>query len=344
MSDIRTTGLRFARQGFELGPLDLELEPGSRCALVGPSGSGKSTLLRLLAGLERPRAGEIVIDGKVASTPRTLLDPSARGIGFVFQSGALWPHMTALRHLTFAAPRLGAAGALELLGRVGLAGKEGRRPAELSGGEAQRLGLARALAGTPRILLLDEPLQQLDAHLRDELAGLIREVALERNTTTLVVTHDAREAIVIAERALVIDGGRVIEAGPIERLRSAPQTALAASLFGNAVCLPLEDAGKALRSPFGELARPAGTNGPLALALLPGDVVVEARGATSAPGAGAEAVVLSSGRDGARSWLHVLVAGRSILAEGHQDHAPGARVRVVLRGAPRLLRAERRHA
>src|SRR6185503_11522187 len=114
---------------------------------------------------------------------------------------------------------------------------------------------------------------------RDELAGLIRAVALERGATTLVVTHDAREAMVIAEHALVIDGGRILESGPIERLRTAPQSVLAASLFGNAVCFPLLDRGATLDSPFGALPRPAGVDGPLALALLPGELVVEASSA-----------------------------------------------------------------
>ncbi|MGA0058767.1 MAG: ABC transporter ATP-binding protein, partial [Planctomycetota bacterium] len=189
--DVDQLQFRHPHGDFRLGPLDLHLPAGSRTALVGPSGCGKSTLLRLLAGLERPTSGTISIGGRVvADGPHERVSPAERKIGFVFQDGALWPHLDAVGHLRFVQPRLGDAEAVALLDRVGLADRARHRPAALSGGEAQRLSLARALAHEPEILLLDEPLGAVDVHLRDELALLVADVARDRKLTLVVVTHD----------------------------------------------------------------------------------------------------------------------------------------------------------
>jgi iron(III) transport system ATP-binding protein len=210
MKSITVESLRLRRhQGFVLGPLSLHLEAGSRTALVGPSGCGKTTLLRCIAGLQEHDAGLVRIGEQIVSDGRPRIAPSERRIGFVFQDGALWPHMNAIQHLRFAAPSLSKTQAVELLDRVELGDKGKRKPGALSGGEAQRLALARALVGDPEILLLDEPLHSVDAMLRDRLGELIRDVAQDRGLTLVMVTHDRREAGIVADQVLVMEGGRL---------------------------------------------------------------------------------------------------------------------------------------
>jgi ABC-type sulfate/molybdate transport systems ATPase subunit len=201
-----------------LGPIDLEIERGTWTLLVGPSGSGKTTLLRSVAGLCIPSTGRVLLDGQVASDGAQIRIPAEkRRIGLVFQGGGagLWPHMTARGTLEFVmasrgvpraerAHRIGA-----LLEMVELRGLEARRPGELSGGEAQRLALARALAHDPRILLLDEPLGPLDARLRGDLVERIRAVHARGDVTILHVTHDPHEVQHLADRSVRLEQGRV---------------------------------------------------------------------------------------------------------------------------------------
>ncbi len=224
---------------FTLGPLDLELAAGTTTAIVGPSGSGKTTLLRCIAGLESATAGT-TLSGTVEIGGRPEAAPGS--LGFVFQSAALWPHLTARAHLRFAAPGLSRKGADALLDRVGLGHARKRRPASLSGGEAQRLGLARALAGNPTVLLLDEPLASVDVHRRQELARLIRDVVRERGITAVLVTHDRDEALAIANDLVVIADGRLVEQGEAKALATAPTHAFTASFLGGAQCLPATQA------------------------------------------------------------------------------------------------------
>ncbi|MBL8860626.1 MAG: ATP-binding cassette domain-containing protein [Planctomycetes bacterium] len=205
-----------------LGPLDLSIEERTWTLLVGPSGAGKTTLLRAVAGLVAPARGRVLLAGVVASSGRQLsIRPEERGVGFVFQGGGagLWPHMNARRTLEFVlaarkVPRAARARRVtELLELVELTGLDARRPGELSGGEAQRLALARALAHDPRVLLLDEPLGPLDARLRQDLARRIHEVHARRGLTTLHVTHDPDEARGHADRIVRLEAGRVAADG-----------------------------------------------------------------------------------------------------------------------------------
>ncbi|HIF40809.1 MAG TPA: ABC transporter ATP-binding protein [Planctomycetes bacterium] len=207
---ISVRGLR-ARMGANatLGPLDLDLAVGEHALLVGPSGCGKSSLLRILAGLLPADAGVISLFGQeVSRGSKILVPPRRRGIGFLFQGGALWPHMSVAAHLDFVlrcaavTPSEWDARRAELLTQVGLEGFGDRRPGTLSGGEAQRLALARALAPRPRLLLLDEPLGPLDAERRTSLLELFEELRRSLDLTILHVTHDPAEASSMTDRTL----------------------------------------------------------------------------------------------------------------------------------------------
>jgi ABC-type Fe3+/spermidine/putrescine transport system ATPase subunit len=207
------------RYGHHAAVEDVRLEVGSgeSVAVVGPSGCGKTTLLRLIAGLERPDRGEIRLADRVVACPgRTLVPPHARGLGFVFQDLALWPHLTVRAHLDFVTRAAGLSGverterARETLALVRIEGLADRHPHELSGGEQQRLALARALVGRPRLLLLDEPFSSLDPDLR---AGLREEVVrLQRalQLTSIYVTHDRDEADALANRIVEMQQGHII--------------------------------------------------------------------------------------------------------------------------------------
>jgi ABC-type Fe3+/spermidine/putrescine transport system ATPase subunit len=201
-----------------LGPLALEIARGEHLLVVGPSGCGKTTLLRAIAGLQRLDAGRIWIDGELASEgARSVLPPERRRVAMLFQGGALWPHMSARETLAFVLRARGvprprrAARIAELLALVELTGLEQRKPGALSGGEAQRLALARALAMEPEILLLDEPLGPLDAELRESLITRLAELQQRLNLTTLHVTHDPREVQRLASRTLHLRAGLPVE-------------------------------------------------------------------------------------------------------------------------------------
>lgn len=215
---LEVSGLGVRLGGADvLSALDLTLEPGEHVLLVGRSGSGKSTLLRAIAGLQDLESGSIRLAGRsVAEGGAQRVAPEERGVGYLFQEGALWPHWNARKTLVQTLAWAGCprsereARAAELLGSVGLQGLERRRPGQLSGGEAQRLALARALAVRPALLLLDEPLGPLDAELRDQLLDLLDRLRREQGFACLHVTHDPAEAARIAARTLRMDGGRLV--------------------------------------------------------------------------------------------------------------------------------------
>lgn len=203
MIRLRSVTKRFdARRA--IGPVDLAVAPGEAVAILGPSGSGKTTLLRLVAGLERPDAGTVELDGRVASSPDSCDEPCTRGIGFVFQTGALWPHLTVAEHIAFSLPRPGGdearARVAELLTAVDLAGFGPRMPSELSGGEAQRVAVCRALAPKPQILLLDEPVSHLDPEAATVVLALVKREAEATRATILLVTHEPGEAAALGGR------------------------------------------------------------------------------------------------------------------------------------------------
>lgn len=196
--------------------VSLDVAPGECVVILGPSGCGKTTLLRLIAGLDVPDAGEIWLNGvQVASPGLSLLAPHRRGIGFVFQDLALWPHLTVHQGLQFVLDSLRVSRSeqdgriQEALTLLRINGFAGRYPHELSGGEQQRVALARALVGHPRLLLLDEPLASLDADLRSAMRSELARLRRELPMTTLYVTHDREDAAVLADRVIEMSAGRI---------------------------------------------------------------------------------------------------------------------------------------
>jgi iron(III) transport system ATP-binding protein len=198
-----------------LNQLDLHIDAGSVVALLGPSGCGKSTLLRLLAGLAQPAQGEIFFGDRRVAKAGWSLPPEARDIGMVFQDYALWPHMTVAQNVAFPLkmrqiPRrdIGTRVA-QALSRVGLSDFADRKPAGLSGGQQQRVALARAIVAEPRVLLFDEPLSNLDSELRESLCHEMATLLRQLGTTAIYVTHDRREAELLADRIVHLSAGSV---------------------------------------------------------------------------------------------------------------------------------------
>ena len=207
---------------------------GETVALLGPSGCGKTTTLRIIAGFVSPEEGEVRIGGEDMRGVR----PYERNIGLVFQDYALFPHMTVaqniaygLRHRGYPRARMPARIA-EMLALVRLAGFAERRPQQLSGGQQQRVALARALATSPEVVLLDEPLSALDAKLRDELRGELKEILRAVGSTTVFVTHDQEEAMSLADRIIVMERGRIAQEGPPAAIYGAPRTRFVAAFIG----------------------------------------------------------------------------------------------------------------
>ena len=221
-----------------LAGLDLAVAPGETLALLGSSGSGKTTLLNAIAGFVAPLAGQIWLAGQLASGPGRLVPPERRRIGMVFQDYALWPHLSVLDTVAYPLRRAGASktaahrGARDVLEQMSLGPLAERRPGQLSGGEQQRVGLARALAGTPALYLFDEPTAHLDATLR---AQILDEVARRRaadGAAALYATHDATEALAIADRVAVLHSGRLAQLAPPADVYAAPADLTVARLTG----------------------------------------------------------------------------------------------------------------
>jgi sulfate/thiosulfate transport system ATP-binding protein len=230
---IRGVSRRFG--DFEaLDDVSVEIPSGSLTALLGPSGSGKSTLLRVIAGLERPDAGAVEIDGRDA----TGQPPQRRGVGFVFQHYAAFKHMTVRENIAFGLkvrrrPRNEVRQRVdELMELVQLPGLADRYPAQLSGGQRQRMALARALAVEPQVLLLDEPFGALDARVRKELRAWLRRLHDEVHVTTVFVTHDQEEAMEVADRIVVMNHGRIEQVGAPRELYEQPANAFVMGFVG----------------------------------------------------------------------------------------------------------------
>jgi ABC-type sugar transport system ATPase subunit len=222
--------------------LDLVLASGRVVALLGPSGCGKTTTLRMIAGLERPTSGRLAIGGVVVDDGPTFVPPERRGLGMVFQNYALWPHMRVVDNVAYplALRGLGAGArrekAMLALERVRLAHLAERMPFQLSGGQQQRVAVARAVVGdgerSPPVLLLDEPLANLDARLREEMRGELSALARDSGATVVLVTHDQQEAFAVADEVVVLDGGRLAQQGTPLDIYERPATPFVGAFGG----------------------------------------------------------------------------------------------------------------
>jgi iron(III) transport system ATP-binding protein len=313
-------GLRLERLGKAYGPVwavrdvTLEVADGEFLTLLGPSGCGKTTTLRMIAGFFPPTTGRILVDGRVLSSAeeRVLVPPERRSMGMVFQTYAVWPHMTAFQNVAYPLRRAGRSRAEieravgRVLALVQLGDYAQRYPHELSGGQQQRIALARALVMEPAVLLLDEPLSNLDAKLREEMRFEIKELQGRLGITVVYVTHDQAEAMAMSQRIAVMAAGRVVQVGTPREIYERPATPFVAAFLGVANFLPGRIEG---RAPGGVRVR-----------------LLDAAPAGSAPGSpdrAQEAVIVV--RDGAGSE-----------GAGSEGPVPGGPVQVCVR--PEALR------
>ncbi len=270
--------------------LSLTLQRGELLSLLGPSGCGKTTTLRMIAGLEHPDAGTVLIAGeKVFCASEGLrVPPERRGLGMVFQSYAVWPHRTVAQNVAYPLVVRGdakaavAAKVQQALQWVRLEGLADRSPSSLSGGQLQRVALARALAADPRVLLLDEPLSNLDAALRDELRAELAALRGRLGTTVLLVTHDQAEALALSDRVAVMNGGSLEQLASPRALYQEPATAFVAAFVGGANVLDgaVVESGLAVGDvvlPLPEALR--GPPGPAKLAVRPEELAFDEAGA-----------------------------------------------------------------
>ena len=326
-----------------LAGLTLTLAPGELVALLGPSGCGKTTALRLLAGLEEPDSGKVVVDGvDVTNVPA-----NKRDIGMVFQAYSLFPHMTAIRNVEFgmqlhdvgSAERRKRAG--DMLELVGLSAHAYKYAHQMSGGQQQRVALARALAIEPKVLLLDEPLSALDAKVRSRLRDEIRRVQLEVGTTTLFVTHDQEEALAIADRVGVMNAGRLEQLGPPTTIYSRPATPFVAEFVGltNRLAGVVKDGEVDVRGARLPLVKPDTPNGP-AIALVRPEAVSLVVDGDMVPGP-LIGTVIATAFLGATSRITVDMGDGTVLAQMPTSEAgalsAGTRVRLALRKDPVLI-------
>jgi iron(III) transport system ATP-binding protein len=234
--EIRNLFKRF-KNVVAVNHIQLEVNQGEMLTLLGPSGCGKTTTLRCIAGLEKPEEGDIIIDGK-SMISEGFVHPSKRGIGMVFQNYAVWPHMKVYKNIVYGLKlqRLPSRSiqekARQILELVGLKGLEERYPAQLSGGQQQRVALARALVRNPKVLLLDEPLSNLDAKLREKMRFEIKSLVRRMGITSVYVTHDQAEAMVISDRIAVMDSGNVVQIGTPAEIYDKPANKFVADFIG----------------------------------------------------------------------------------------------------------------
>jgi len=224
--------------------VSLEIQDSEMVCLLGPSGCGKTTTLRLIAGFEKPSEGHIYIGGRLVSSPNFIMPPEKRNLGMVFQNYAVWPHMTVFENVAYPlklrkVPKKEMyIKVMEVLEMVGLEGLEQRYPEQLSGGQQQRVALARALVVKPDALLLDEPLSNLDAKLRERMRFEITELQRELRITTVYVTHDQAEAMVLSDRIVIMNQGKIVQIGrPMEVYRN-PGSPFVADFLGLANFIP----------------------------------------------------------------------------------------------------------
>jgi molybdate transport system ATP-binding protein len=277
---VSLSGRVVARRGALRVDVELAVADGEVLAVLGPNGAGKTTLLRVLSGLLAPEGGRVEVDSEVWDDGARHLPAHRRSIGMVFQDHLLFPHLSITENVAFGLRSRGTAraaaraSAADWLDRVGLSGLGQRRPGELSGGQAQRAALARALAGDPRVLLLDEPLSALDARTRLTVRAELRRHLADYAGSAVLVTHDAVDAMALAGRVVVVEEGRVVQAGTPAEVSRRPRTDYVARLVGLAL-LPGTGRGRAVDlDGGGVVAVTDEVSGPVFVAVRPESVAL----------------------------------------------------------------------
>jgi iron(III) transport system ATP-binding protein len=322
--------------------LSLAVEQGEFICLLGPSGCGKTTTLRMIAGFIEPDAGEIRLDGKPVSKPGMVLPPERRQMSMIFQSYAIWPHMTVAQNVSYGL-RMRDVAAAECSTRVNavldatrLGELHARYPAELSGGQQQRVALARALAPQPEIILLDEPLSNLDANLRGDMRHEIRRLHDEFHSTSIYVTHDQVEAMTMADRIVVMNRGRIEQIGTPQEVYDRPNSRFVAKFIGGSNVLDVTHVagsevvlnGRTVHVGEGDFAGPGQ---PMSICVKTHDLEfvdeVAAGAANVIPGVVRSQAYLGSHRD------YIVDVGQDLLiaAPSSTVVAPGQKVNVRLR-------------
>jgi sn-glycerol 3-phosphate transport system ATP-binding protein len=313
-----------------LHQISLRIDPGTFCVLLGPSGCGKSTTLRIIAGLETASAGTLRIDGREV----TALPPAQRGVAMVFQNYALFPHLSVADNIAFGLavrrvpPAQRTARLNEVAAMLGLQSLLERKPSQLSGGQQQRVALGRALVARARVCLMDEPLSNLDAQLRQEMRRELRELQQQLKLTVVYVTHDQAEAMSMADQVVLLQHGRVEQSGAPRDLYAKPATTFAARFIGTPPMnlLALQD-GRIAGSDVN-----VGLNGAATLGVRPEDIALDANGPIAADVRSVEYL-------GADLVLACAIGSQTLLVRttGQHQAAPGQRI--GLRWTPHHLHA-----
>ena len=338
---VEDVACRFGRV-LALDGVSLEVRPGEVMALLGDSGCGKSTLLRIVAGLERPTRGRVLLDGHLVAGPGVAVPPEARGVGLMFQDYALFPHLTVAENIRFGLagrPPAAREAADSLLDQVGLSARADSYPQTLSGGEQQRVALVRALAPGPRLLLLDEPFSNLDRRMRDRVREDTVALLRRTGTTALLVTHDPEEALAVASRIALMRRGRLVQVGTGEALYRRPASLFAARFLADAVEIPARVASGRAETPLGPLAAPGFAEGAaVRVCLRPEAVGVGPRGR------GRDAQVLRRVFVGSATVLLLRVPGLAqplrARISGTESYGPGDAVGLTLLEQAVLVLAE----
>jgi multiple sugar transport system ATP-binding protein len=336
----RTTALKksFGKSAALCG-VDLQFPAGMLTVILGPSGCGKTTLLRVIAGLEEPECGQVVIDGRVVNDPASRVPSEKRGLGMVFQDSLLWPHLTVRQNISFPLgagkqrdPRVAeAAEAAEVAGFLD------RYPSALSGGEQRRASIARAIVGRPRLLLFDEPLSGLDANLRVRLLSTIRRIQRQWGLTAIYVTHDQEEALSLADQLVVMRAGKLLQVGTSEEVYRQPRSAFVAAFVGLSTLIPgVVGEGRA-ETDLGGFGVDGLDSGAWLFAARPETVHLCENG-------GAPGRVVGSSFRGDRWLVEVEVLERRVLSWSPVEIAAGRAVSVKLDPSPVPVLDDRRQA
>ena len=288
--------------------VNLAVSAGEVVCLLGPSGCGKTTVLRIAAGLEVPERGTVLIASRTVTGDGVQLPPEERGVGLVFQDYALFPHLSVAENVTFGlrggSSESRRARVREVLSALGMTDLAGRYPHTLSGGQQQRVALARALAPGPDVVLLDEPFSGLDARLRDKVRDRTLHALKESGAATLMVTHDAEEAMFMGDRIAVMRDGGIIQTGSPDELYGAPAQAYVAELFGEVNRLDAVVEGGSVETPFGRLPAHGMADGAAARVLIRPEALK-----LSNPPGNPEARVIAARMLGRTSLVHLSIGG-----------------------------------